>query len=65
LQAVGALFSPGATFAELCESVSLAAGIGAVVDVLVDPTEIPAAPYVNLDQVWKFGIGKACELIKQ
>ena len=33
-----------------------------VVDVVVDPGEIPAMPHINLDQVWKFGIGKAREL---
>ena len=33
-----------------------------VVDVAVDPAEIPAMPHVQLDKVWKFGIGKAREL---
>jgi pyruvate dehydrogenase (quinone) len=32
-----------------------------VVDVVVDPAEIPAMPHINLEQVWKFGIGKARE----
>jgi len=34
-----------------------------IVDVIVDPTEIPAMPHVHLDQVWKFGIGKLRELV--
>ena len=33
-----------------------------VVDVAVDPAEIPAMPHIELSQVWKFGIGKAREL---
>jgi len=34
----------------------------AVVDVMVDPNEIPAMPHVDLAKVWKFGIGKAREM---
>ncbi len=34
-----------------------------VVDVAVDPAEIPAMPHVELDKVWKFGIGKAREAL--
>jgi pyruvate dehydrogenase (quinone) len=34
-----------------------------IVDVVVDPTEIPSMPHINLDQVWKFGIGKMRELV--
>jgi pyruvate dehydrogenase (quinone) len=34
-----------------------------IVDVVVDPAEIPAMPHVKLEQVWKFGIGKARELV--
>ena len=34
-----------------------------VVDVAVDPAEIPAMPHVELDKVWKFGIGKAREVL--
>jgi pyruvate dehydrogenase (quinone) len=34
-----------------------------VVDVAVDPAEIPSMPHVNLEQVWKFGIGKMRELV--
>jgi pyruvate dehydrogenase (quinone) len=33
-----------------------------IVDVIVDPAEIPSMPHIQLDQVWKFGIGKAREL---
>ena len=33
-----------------------------VVDVAVDPGEIPAMPHIELSQVWKFGLGKAREL---
>ena len=36
-----------------------------VVDVAVDPTEIPAMPHVELAKVWKFGIGKARELLSR
>ena len=34
-----------------------------IVDVVVDPTEIPSMPHISLDQVWKFGIGKMRELV--
>jgi pyruvate dehydrogenase (quinone) len=34
-----------------------------IVDVSVDPAEIPAMPHVHLDQVWKFGIGKMREAL--
>jgi pyruvate dehydrogenase (quinone) len=34
-----------------------------IVDVVVDPAEIPSMPHVNLDQVWKFGVGKIRELV--
>jgi pyruvate dehydrogenase (quinone) len=34
-----------------------------IVDVAVDPNEIPAMPNFKLEQAWKFGIGKARELI--
>ncbi len=34
-----------------------------VVDVAVDPNELPAMPHIGLEQVWKFGIGKIRELI--
>jgi thiamine pyrophosphate-dependent acetolactate synthase large subunit-like protein len=33
-----------------------------VVDVAVDPAELPAMPHIEPTQVWKFGIGKAREL---
>ena len=34
-----------------------------VVDVAVDPNELPAMPHIGVEQVWKFGIGKIRELI--
>jgi len=34
-----------------------------VVDVVVDPGELPAMPHIEPAQVWKFGIGKARELL--
>jgi pyruvate dehydrogenase (quinone) len=34
-----------------------------IVDVVVDPSEIPAMPHVKLSQVWKFGIGKMREIV--
>ncbi len=33
-----------------------------IVDVIVDPSEIPSMPHVHLADVWKFGIGKIREL---
>ena len=33
------------------------------VDVLVDPTELPALPRASVGQAWKFGIGKIRELL--
>jgi pyruvate dehydrogenase (quinone) len=34
-----------------------------IVDVVVDPGEIPSMPHVKLEQAWKFGIGKMRELL--
>jgi pyruvate dehydrogenase (quinone) len=34
-----------------------------IVDVVVDPAEIPAMPHVKLSQAWKFGIGKMREIV--
>jgi pyruvate dehydrogenase (quinone) len=34
-----------------------------VVDVIVDPAELPSMPHIDPAQVWKFGIGKARELL--
>jgi pyruvate dehydrogenase (quinone) len=33
-----------------------------VVDVIVDPAEIPSMPHIDLGEVWRFGIGKIREL---
>lgn len=33
-----------------------------VVDVAVDPDELPSMPHVELGQVWRFGVGKAREV---
>jgi hypothetical protein len=30
---------------------------------VVDPAEIPATPRMQLDQVWKFGVGKMREFL--
>jgi len=42
---------------------ALAAPGPVIVDVAVDPAEIPAMPHINLDQVWRFGIGKMREAL--
>jgi pyruvate dehydrogenase (quinone)/pyruvate oxidase len=42
---------------------ALAAPGPVIVDVVVDPAEIPSMPHINLDQVWKFGVGKVRELV--
>jgi pyruvate dehydrogenase (quinone) len=34
-----------------------------VVDVSVDPAEIPAMPHIKLEQMWRFGVAKARELL--
>jgi pyruvate dehydrogenase (quinone) len=34
-----------------------------IVDVVVNPTEIPAMPHIKLSQAWKFGIGKLREAV--
>ena len=44
---------------------ALAAPGPVVVDVLVDPTEIPAMLHVKMEQVWKFGIAKIRDLVGQ
>jgi pyruvate dehydrogenase (quinone) len=36
-----------------------------VVDVAVDPNELPAMPHIGVEQAWKFGIGKIRELINR
>ena len=36
-----------------------------IVDVAVNPAELPAMPHIDPAQVWKFGIGKARELLGQ
>jgi len=41
---------------------ALAATGPVVVDVAVDPSEIPAMPHLDLDKIWKFGFGKAREV---
>jgi pyruvate dehydrogenase (quinone) len=33
-----------------------------IVDVVIDPDEIPSMPHIQLDQAWKFGVGKMREL---
>jgi pyruvate dehydrogenase (quinone) len=42
---------------------ALAAPGPVIVDVAVDPAEIPSMPHIHLDQVWKFGIGKMREAL--
>jgi pyruvate dehydrogenase (quinone) len=42
---------------------ALAAQGPVIVDCVVDPAEIPSMPHINLDQIWKFGIGKMRELV--
>jgi len=44
---------------------ALAASGPVVVDVAVDPSEIPAMPHVKIEQAWRFGIGEIRELIGQ
>jgi pyruvate dehydrogenase (quinone) len=44
---------------------ALAATGPVVMDVVVDPTEIPAMPHIKIEQAWRFGIGKIRELIGQ
>jgi pyruvate dehydrogenase (quinone) len=34
-----------------------------IVDVVVDPSEIPAMPHLKISQAWKFGIGKLREAV--
>jgi len=34
-----------------------------VVDVAVDPNELPAMPHIGIEQAWKFGLGKVRELV--
>ena len=51
---------------QLRETVSraLATAGPVVVDVAVDPNELPAMPHIGIEQVWKFGIGKVREIIR-
>jgi pyruvate dehydrogenase (quinone) len=44
---------------------ALAAPGPVIVDVAVDPAEIPSMPHIHLEQVWKFGIGKMREVLKR
>jgi pyruvate dehydrogenase (quinone) len=41
---------------------ALAAPGPVIVDVVVDPGEIPSMPHIHIDQVWRFGIGKMREM---
>jgi pyruvate dehydrogenase (quinone) len=41
---------------------ALAAPGPVIVDVVVDPDEIPSMPHIHIDQVWRFGIGKMREM---
>jgi hypothetical protein len=34
-----------------------------VIDVAVDPNEVPAMAHIGIEQVWKFGVGKFIEII--
>ncbi len=34
-----------------------------VVDVIVDPSEIPSMPHLTAEQVWRFGVGKLREMV--
>jgi pyruvate dehydrogenase (quinone) len=36
-----------------------------IVDVAVDPAEVPSMPHIHLEQVWKFGIGKMREVLSR
>lgn len=42
---------------------ALAAPGPVIVDVIVDPAEIPAMPHLNLEQILKFGVGKMREAV--
>jgi pyruvate dehydrogenase (quinone) len=44
---------------------ALAAPGPVIVDVVVDPAEIPSMPHIHLDQVWRFGIGKLREMVNR
>ena len=41
----------------------LAAPGPAVLDVFIDPTELPSMPHIHLDQVWKFGLARVREAL--
>jgi len=51
--------------AELRDTVAeaLQAAGPVIVDVSVDPAEIPAMPHVSVQQLWRFGVGKLRELV--
>jgi thiamine pyrophosphate-dependent acetolactate synthase large subunit-like protein len=35
----------------------------AVLDVFIDPAELPSMPHIHLDQVWKFGLARVKEAL--
>jgi len=39
----------------------LAAPGPAVLNVFIDPNELPAMPHIKLDQIWRFGLAKVRE----
>lgn len=41
----------------------LAASGPAVLDVFIDPAELPSMPHIHLDQVWKFGLARVKEAL--
>jgi len=41
----------------------LASPAPAILDVQVDPDELPTLPHIKLDQVWKFGLARVREAV--
>ncbi|HTK35353.1 MAG TPA: thiamine pyrophosphate-dependent enzyme [Caulobacteraceae bacterium] len=52
---------------ELAEALGelLAAPGPAVLDVFVDPTELPTLPHIDLDKVWRFGLSRVRETVAE
>jgi pyruvate dehydrogenase (quinone) len=36
-----------------------------VLDVFIDPSELPIMPHISADHVWKFGVARAREMLGQ
>jgi hypothetical protein len=54
------LRAPRKTLQESLQQLLAAPG-PAVLDVFIDPSELPVMPHIKMEQIWKFGLAKVKE----